>query len=112
MEWNVERARKRLVLLSAIILLVGLSSAGLIYLTAGNGPDSGPDFENSKIYLHDLELYGGKANVLANEFRNWFAGLWQGKSLAYTVVSITLVMAFGFFFVARHSPPDSKTGHR
>ena len=112
MKSNITNQQTRLYLIAAVILLVGLSSAGLIYLTAGNGPDNGPDFDNSKIYLHDLELYGGKANVLANEFRNWFAGLWQGKSLAYTVVSITLVMAFGFFFVARHSPPDSKTGHR
>ena len=61
--------------------------------------------ENSKKYVHDLELYGGKANVLANEFMSWFVGLWHGKSLAFTVACITIFISLGFFLVARTSPP-------
>jgi hypothetical protein len=88
-------------LITSIILLVGLGSAILIYLTADNAPDSGlvNDFENSKKYVHDLELYGGKANVLANELTNWFAGLWHGTSLAFTVACITIVIALGFLLL-------------
>ncbi len=67
--------------ISVIILLVGLGSAILIYRTAENvpvgvlgyeGEDGGaypvmPD--DSKKYLRDMELYGGKANVLMDQSR-------------------------------------------
>ena len=109
MKRKITDKQTRLYLLSVVILLVGLGSAITIYLTAVNDSDNALDFENSKMYIHDLELYGGKANVLAEEFRNWFAGLWHGKSLSYTVACITLVISFGVFFVANHLPPDSKS---
>ncbi|MGO9014391.1 MAG: hypothetical protein ACLQF0_05375 [Dissulfurispiraceae bacterium] len=112
MIWKITNKQTRLYLISAVILLFGLGSSVLIYLTAENDSDNALDFENSKIYLHDLELYGGKANVLAHDFRTWLVGLWHGKSLAYTIACITLVISFGIFFVARHLPPDSKSGHR
>ena len=108
MKWKIINKQTRLYLISAVVLLVGLGSATLIYLTAANDSDNALDFENSKVYIHDLELYGGKANVLAEELRNSFVGLWHGKSLAYTVACITLVISFGVFFVANHLPPDSK----
>jgi hypothetical protein len=110
MKWKITNKQTRLYLISAVILLFGLGSAVLIYLMAANDSDHALDFENSKLYIHDLELYGGKANVLADEFRNWFVGLWQGKSLAYTVACITLVISFAVFFVARHTPADPKAG--
>ena len=109
MKWKITNLQTRLYLIAAVILLVGLGSAVLIYLTAQNDSDNVLDFENSKLYLHDLELYGGKANVLADELRNWFVRLWHGTSLAYTVACITIVISFGIFFVARHSPTDSKS---
>jgi hypothetical protein len=100
MRWKIKNLPKHRYLVTAIILLVGLGSAILIYLTADNASDSGlvNDFENSKKYIHDLELYGGKANVLANELTNWFSGLWHGTSLAFTVACITIVIALGFLF--------------
>ena len=58
----------------------------------------------SKKYLRDMELYGGKANVIADELRRWVVGLWQGKSLAYTVACIAIVTSFGVFYVASHLP--------
>jgi hypothetical protein len=100
MKWEIRNLPTYRYLITAIILLVGLGSSILIYLTADIASDSAliNDFENSKKYMHDLELYGGKANVLANEFINWFVGLWQGKSLAFTVACITIVTALGFYF--------------
>ncbi len=102
--------QRRLRLIAAIILLAGVCSAVLIYLTAGNAPDMvGYEPENSKKYIHDLELYGGKANVLASELMNWFAGLWYGKSLAFTVAVLSVLLSLGVFFVADHllSGPES-----
>ena len=58
--------------------------------------------EDSKKYLRDLELYGGKANVLMDQFRRWFMGLWHGKSLAYTIAGITIFISLGTFYVANH----------
>ncbi|HUJ17958.1 MAG TPA: hypothetical protein VL197_08185 [Nitrospirota bacterium] len=118
MKWKITNRRTCLNLISAIILLAGLGSAIFIYLTADNVLDSILGYEvaggdvypvtpdNSKMYAHDLELYGGKAAVLANDFRYWFVGLWHGRSLAFTVASITILISFGVFFVANHLPSD------
>jgi len=116
MKLKIPNMQTSLNLIIAIILLVGLWSALLIYLTAEPDPDSVLGYEavdgyvypiapdNSKMYVHDLELYGGKAGVLANEFRYWFVGLWHGKSLAFTVACIAILTSFGVFFVANHLP--------
>ena len=106
-----------LYLLSGIILLVGLGSAVLIYESSSDRPTSVLGYESgsgsvypilpedSKQYLRGLQLYGGTANVLADELRLWFAGLWHGKSLAFTVVCITILLSSGVFYTARRLPP-------
>ena len=112
MKWKITNLQKHLYLITAIILLTGMCGAILIYLTAENDSDSVLGYENSKRYIHDLELYGGKANVLANEFERWFVGLWHGKSLAFTVACITIFVSFGCFFAAKHLPSHSKSDAR
>lgn len=109
-------------IISAIILLVGLGSAFLIYRTAENVPAGVLGYEqgdrgaypvmpeDSKKYLRDLELYGGKANVLMDQFRRWFMGLWHGKSLAYTIAGITIFISLGTFYVANHWSSDLESG--
>ncbi len=109
MKRTITNVQTRLYLISGLILLVGLGSAILIYLTADNTSDSDFRLEDSKMYMHDLELYGGKANVMANEMRNWFDGLWHGKSLAFTVAFIAVSLSLGFFFAARHLPHDQES---
>jgi len=118
MKCKTTNLQTRLYLISAIILLVGLSSSILIYLTAANDSKIVMGYEivggnaylitpeNSKKYIYELTLYGGKAAVLADEFNRWFVGLWHGKSLAFTVACITIFISLGFFFVARISPSD------
>ena len=105
---------KRLYLIAAIILVLGLGSAILIYFAAENAPESvfGYEPENSKMYMHDLELYGGKANVLANDFMRWFDGLWHGTSLAFTIACITIFVSFGFLFVASRLSSHSESDDR
>ncbi len=106
MKWNIKNPQTRLYLISAIMLVAGLGSSLLIYLAAGNASDNVPDYgpETSRMFTHDLELYGGKVNVLANELSNWFVGLWQGKTLAFTVACITIFVSLVFFVVARNLP--------
>ena len=114
MKWENINLQTRLYLIAAIILLAGMGSAILIYLTDENASGSGLvyDFVHSKKYRHDLELIGGKANVLADEFCRWFEGLWHGRSLAFIVAGIAVLISCGFFFVAYHSPSDSKPDAR
>jgi hypothetical protein len=54
-----------------------------------------------------MEYYGGEANVMGFELRQWFAGLFHGKNLAYTVATLTLAVALGFFVFSRLMPPGT-----
>jgi hypothetical protein len=94
--------KSRLYLIAAVILLVGLGSSIMIYMTAENNSDTVLSYEDSKMYMHDLELYGGKTNVLMNDLRHWFVGLWHGESLAFTVAYMTIFISFLLFLLARH----------
>ena len=105
-------------LISVIILLVGLGSAILIYRTAEDTPYGVLGYEegggtvypvmpeDSKQYLRSLELYGGKANVLMDQLRRGFIGLWHGKSLAFTLAWITIFISFGVFYTANYFLPS------
>lgn len=93
--------RKRHHRITLLILLIGLGIAALIYFTAAEPErDVFYDYQHSKKYKHELELYGGKANVLANDFATWFGSLWQGRSLAFTVAALTIITAGGYYFIA------------
>lgn len=84
------------------LLALGLGSAAAIYLLAAQ-PGSNPlgyEPEDTKKYLRDLELYGGKVNVLATEFTKWWDGLWHGRNLASTVAWLTILLALAFWFTA------------
>jgi hypothetical protein len=121
MTWKIPDLPTRLKLISVIILLVGLASALWIYQRAENAPYGALGYvneggilypvmpEDSKQYLRSMELYGGKANVLADQFRRWFVGLWQGKSLAFIIACITIITSGGFFYAANHLTPPLKS---
>ena len=112
--------RTSLRLISGIVLVVGLGSAILIYWTTNNTPNGVLGYEegggsvypirpeDSRRYLRDMELYGGKANVLMDEFRRWFTGLWHGQSLAFTVGFITVSISLGILYIASHLPSNSQ----
>jgi len=119
------QARRRLI--AAAIVLAGFTAALAIYLTATPPPDNplGYQPEDTKQYLREMELYGGKANVLVSEFRQWFEGFWRGRSLAFTVAFISVLLALAFLIAStplpraadsaetnRHHPngPDSDGG--
>ena len=124
MKWKILDLHTCLNLIGALILLVGLGSAILIYRTAANdsknvlGYEEGDGSvypvapEDSKKYLRDLELYGGKANVLADDVRRWVFGLWHGESLAFTVACLTILISFGVFYAAHHLPSSLESDNR
>lgn len=90
------------------ILVIGFASAVAIYLTAHPAPGNplGYEPEDTKKFVHDMEVYGGKGNLLAYEFRQWLGSLWHGKRLAITVTVITVIAACVFAFFAAPLPPD------
>ena len=116
MKRKVADLRESLILIGAIIMLVGLGSAILIYQSAGDDSGSVLGYEivdgsaypirpeDSMMYRRDLELYGGKAAVLVDDFSRWFVGLAHGKSLAFTVAGISIFISFVFFFAANRLP--------
>ena len=115
MEKKYQISPVKRILISLIILLVGLGSAAYIYRTADKKANDVLGYEvggegaysvdpgDSKKYQRDLELYGGKANVLLDELRRWLVSLWQGKTLAVTVTVVTLLISL---LVFRSGRPD------
>jgi hypothetical protein len=75
----------------------------LTYQTEG-GNVSTLSPEDSKRYMREMEQFGGRANVIAYKFGIWFDGLWHGKSLAFTVGVLSIILAYGFRFVADRMP--------
>ena len=53
------------------------------------------------MYQHNLELMGGKLGVMLADFSDWFASLWHGKRLGYTVACISIATAAGCFWISR-----------
>lgn len=80
---------------ASVALVIGLGCSTWIYVKADrqarealNEERDGSTYyldhpEYTKKYVRDLELYGGKANVLADRFTRWVSSLGEGKNLAY-----------------------------
>jgi len=105
-KWSLS---KRLYLIGAVILVLGLLAAATIYFTVAEASEDLLGYEiidgkayplmvsDSKMYRHDLERFGGKAAIMADDLSRWFSGLWQGKQLAWTVAILTTLLALVFF---------------
>jgi len=55
----------------------------------------------SKMYTHQIQLFGGKMAVLFEEISQWLGGLWHGPRLALTVAWLSLATALVLFLIAR-----------
>jgi hypothetical protein len=98
----------RLRLISYVVFGVGVSISVMIYITA-RAPMQNPlgyDPLDTKKYLRELELYGGKSNIMAAELMEWLVRLWQGKNLSYTIACITLIISIILWFVGSRTHPD------
>jgi hypothetical protein len=102
--------RKRLHLITAAILCAGLLTAAIVYFSVGETPENplADQIENSKAYQRSLEMYGGKANLLGEQFNRWFAGIWHGRRLAGTILLISAAAAGLYYFIASPMPPEDK----
>src|SRR5262249_37808231 len=91
--------------LSTLTAIVGIGIASLIFVLAGSSAALPPGYDvtKTKAYRHQLEMYGGHANVLFHEFLRDFGALWHGRPLAGTVLVISLVGAGVLRIVARHA---------
>ncbi len=107
--FNLDPSQLRL--LSYVIFTLGIGMAIFLYMTASPTPQSplGYDPFASKKYLRELELYGGKINILAVQLRQWLAGLWRGKSLAYTIAFFTIIVSSLLWFIGYYSASPLET---
>jgi hypothetical protein len=95
-------------LIAVAILVLGLGGALWIYVAAVLAPGdiSGEDPTDSKQYQRQMELYGGKANVLAADLMRWLGSLWHGRRLALTMACATVAVAGGVWLLTDPIPAD------
>jgi hypothetical protein len=103
----------RLRIAAGVIAVVGLLAAVTIYATASDVASANGvrfDFVNGQPFVikpqesaHDqreLQRLGGTAAVMTLRFSRWFDSLWRGRRLAYTVATLSIVVALGCWYVA------------
>jgi len=98
--------------IAAAILVAGFVTGAVLYLTGSPPPESllGGQANESKQYLREVETYGGTANVLATEVREWFDSLWQGPRLGITVACLSALLAVVVFLVLTPLPRVQRDG--
>jgi hypothetical protein len=114
MRWRFPDLKTRYDVIGAIILVVGLLGALCVFLGAEDIADPaenvlGAELDESRKYLRVLESYSGKASALLREMMLWFAGLWHGKNLAFTIAFLAIIVSFWFFFVDYFSDADAES---
>ena len=79
----------------AAILAAGWLAALVVYATAEPAEENPDlvDLEQSKGYVRQLEVIGGKAAVMGSELTEWLEGLWHGRRLAATLAVLTAAVA-------------------
>ena len=109
--------RRRLMMCSVVVAVVGLLGALLIYVNDDDG-DADENVQivivdgkaykvplaSTKMYQRDLRRYGGEAAVLFDDINRWFATLWRGRSLAIITACVTVFVSVGLFLFARGMP--------
>ena len=93
---------------TVVILGVGLGLAASLWVLTPP-PAANPlgfEPEDSKKYLRQMEMIGGKANVVASQLQTWFDGLWHGRGLPRTVAVLTVVLAGTFWLSTNPGPPE------
>ena len=108
----------RVYLVALAVLGLGMCAAVVVYTVAEDAPEEAVGYivvdgmkypiaaGESRRYQRNLEMFGGKASVLFDEFTRWFARLWQGKTLGLTIASLSGVVSLALFLFARVLPPD------
>jgi hypothetical protein len=91
-----------LAIVALIVLVVGLTSAGIIYATADDADSAAMEqIYGSKMYQRTLQQFGGKTSVLFDDLQRWLDRHLHGKALAATLAWITVAVAAVLFWVSR-----------
>jgi|CZKI01.1.fsa_nt_gi hypothetical protein len=104
---SLTRSQIWLYVMGYVVLVAGSVGSVWVYRRAAQSDANDaiiPGVYDTKKYQDQLERYGGKANILATEIREWFAGLWHGRHLAYTLAVLAFLIAFMFFYIALFLP--------
>jgi len=119
MKWDLSNKQARWNLICALILVLGLGSALVVYIAAPDAPDNLSGYEviggrvyptvPSKMYTRNLELYGGQWAVLADDLTRWYNSLWEGKSLSVTIACLAVIIAGVIFFFNNHVSFEDET---
>jgi len=109
-----------LYLVSLAILAFGLGAAACIYFLTDDSDEAaggqtvivsgGSTYSipanATKLYVRDLQRFGGKAALVFDDLNRWFSGLWHGRALAGTIFWISIALSLALFLVARYLFPN------
>jgi len=101
------RLRTCLSIASLAILVAGLSAGLALYVTAEDEPEASAETAlllspgSSKLYIRELQRFGGKTAVLFDDALRWFRGLWEGKALGKSVAALSALVSLALYLVAR-----------
>lgn len=101
------RAQARLYAAGRAVLVAGGLASAIAY-RAGLSYDARNSFATDPIVAKQndqrLEDIAGKSNVFAHDSIQWFASLWHGTRLAYTLAALAVAVAAVCFFAGRFLP--------
>lgn len=106
--------------IAVMILVVDLSASAWIFHEAEedtsdvigyvivDGQSYPVTARDSKLYRHNLERFGGKAAVLADDLNRWFKSLLHGRPLAIVTALSSIGIALACFRAARRTDATSR----
>lgn len=94
--------RRRLHIAALLVLVFALAIGAGIYLGAGDSETFDPS--TSKMYVRELQRFGGRASVLFDELNRWFAARWRGRELGITIACLGAAAALVLAAIARRAP--------
>lgn len=112
------RPRFLLNLIASMVLCAGLSASAWIFHEAEDdtsdvisyvivdGKSYPVTTRDSKVYRLELERFGGKAAVFADDLNRWFESLLHGRRLAIVIALSSVGVALICFRAARPSAGD------
>lgn len=81
------------------------ANGGQVVILSGGGTYSIPA-NATKLYVRDLQRFGGKAALVFDDLNRWFSGLWHGRALASTIFWLSIALSLAVFLVARYLFPN------
>ena len=106
--------------IASVVLAVGLSASAWIAVEAEedtsdviayvivDGQSYPVTTRDSKLYRHNLERFGGKAAVFADDLNRWFTSLTHGRPLAILTALSSIGVALVCLRAARRTNDPSR----